>query len=137
MLLLVVWVVSGWRFAVLENTGGHLFCVASGRAFIMSGDDATLRGEWGMETYLQSSWELHWWPEFNRAGTRWGLAVPIWMLIIPLLAATAIAWRLDTLASRCARVGLCPKCHYDRAGLAPGAVCPECGAAAHSGPVES
>jgi len=37
--------------------------------------------------------------------------------------------RLDMLARRRARIGCCPKCNYDRAGLAPGSVCPECGAA--------
>jgi hypothetical protein len=29
-----------------------------------------------------------------------------------------------------ARLNLCPKCNYDRAGLAAGAKCPECGSAA-------
>ena len=36
------------------------------------------------------------------------------------------AWRL----SRRRRRGRCANCNYDRTGLAPGAVCPECGAAA-------
>jgi rubrerythrin len=41
---------------------------------------------------------------------------------------TALAWRLDTFARRRARLNLCPKCNYDRAGIAGDAKCPECGA---------
>lgn len=40
--------------------------------------------------------------------------------------------RLDTLARRRARVNHCPKCNYDRAGLAKDVVCPECGARPHA-----
>ncbi len=49
-----------------------------------------------------------------------------------LLAAipTALAWRLDTLARRREKLGACPSCGYDRAGLAFSAPCPECGNAA-------
>ncbi len=67
----------------------------------------------------------------------WGLTsiyLPLWAPAVGCLAGTVIAWRLDTLARRRARVGFCPKCGYDRTGLvgvggAAGAVCPECGAA--------
>jgi len=45
-------------------------------------------------------------------------------------AITAVAWRLDTLARRRADRTHCPRCRYDRSGLAAGAVCPECGTAA-------
>ena len=51
-------------------------------------------------------------------------AVPVTLNAI----ATAVAWRLDTLARRRANKLLCTKCTYDRTGLAAGAVCPECGA---------
>jgi hypothetical protein len=62
------------------------------------------------------------------------LHVPLWIPASAAIGATALAWRLDTLARRRARVGLCPKCSYNRAGLAVGAVCPECGAAANRQP---
>jgi hypothetical protein len=52
------------------------------------------------------------------------------MLAAPMLALSILGWRLDILAGRRAQLNLCPKCNYDRAGLAPGAVCPECGSAA-------
>jgi uncharacterized OB-fold protein len=38
------------------------------------------------------------------------------------------AWWLDAKARRRILLNLCPNCSYDRAGLAMGAVCPECGA---------
>lgn len=78
---------------------------------------------------------------------RWGFArhdlivelryqIPLWPLAAGSFLATAIAWRLDTLAHRRARggVNLCPKCTYDRTGLAADAKCPECGALPPSGP---
>jgi hypothetical protein len=40
-----------------------------------------------------------------------------------------LCWRIPILIRRHRRRirGLCVKCAYDRAGLAPGAACPECG----------
>jgi len=55
------------------------------------------------------------------------LDVPLWFPLILAILPTAFAWRLDTLARRRARVGLCAHCHYDRRGLVAGVVCPECG----------
>jgi hypothetical protein len=63
------------------------------------------------------------------------LLIPLWWLIVPPLFMTAAAWRLDLLAGRRARLNLCPTCHYDRTGLAPGAACPECGAGASPTPL--
>ncbi|HMN40561.1 MAG TPA: hypothetical protein PKE29_06910 [Phycisphaerales bacterium] len=55
------------------------------------------------------------------------LTMPLWAPAVGILFITAIAWRLDTLARRRVRAHLCPKCRYDRAGLAMGVACPECG----------
>jgi hypothetical protein len=44
-------------------------------------------------------------------------------------SALPIAWWLEMREARRARVGRCPRCDYDRTGLAAGAVCPECAAA--------
>ena len=52
---------------------------------------------------------------------------PLWPIAAASLLITALAFRLDTLARRRERMNLCPKCHYDRTGLAGDAVCPECG----------
>jgi len=68
-------------------------------------------------------WSFGW----SRNSDRWVLRMPLWPAIGAALAATVIAWRLDTLARRRARLNVCAKCNYDRMGLAAGAVCPECG----------
>src|SRR5262249_20025072 len=72
-----------------------------------------------------------WWWEFDEGSLPhdWSVLVPIWMLALPSLLTSATAWRLDTLARRRARVGLCPKCGYNLAGLPPTSPCPECGQA--------
>jgi hypothetical protein len=57
----------------------------------------------------------------------WSVRLPLWPAIGVACVATLVAWRLDTLARRRERLGRCPKCNYDRAGIAAGAVCPECG----------
>ncbi len=49
--------------------------------------------------------------------------VPIWTLAIPPLLTGMIARRLDRRKPK----GTCPKCNYDRTGLAADSVCPECG----------
>ena len=73
-----------------------------------------------------------WWCTFTQRPEGWWVTIPLWMPLAPTLLATAAAWRLDALARRRARAGVCAKCGYDRAGLAASAVCPECGAAASS-----
>ena len=37
--------------------------------------------------------------------------------------------RADAIHAHRIRTNCCPKCNYDRTGLAQGAVCPECGSA--------
>ena len=54
-------------------------------------------------------------------------SMPLWPLPLLSLLATAAAWRVEAKYLRRAREGACPACGYDRAGLAAGAVCPECG----------
>jgi hypothetical protein len=62
----------------------------------------------------------------------WSIFLPLWPAAVASFLPTAWAWRLDTLAHRRARAGACPNCHYDRTGLAPSALCPECGSPARS-----
>lgn len=59
-------------------------------------------------------------------GVRFPLLVPLVLVALP----TALAWRLDTLARRRAKVNACPACGYDRSGLARSSPCPECGTSA-------
>jgi hypothetical protein len=70
---------------------------------------------------FRGSWEV---------SSTFGLVlIPLWPLIALGCVSTGVAWRLDALARRRARLNLCPKCHYDRAGIAADAKCPECGSA--------
>lgn len=68
----------------------------------------------------------------NYGGTPyWGyVVIPLWPFVLISIAITAAAWRMDTLAQRRKRIGGCPACGYDRAGLAADAPCPECNAKA-------
>ncbi len=54
-------------------------------------------------------------------------AVVVWPIPPLLWTPAALLLRSGTLARRRAVTGSCPACGYDRRGLAPGAVCPECG----------
>ena len=68
---------------------------------------------WGFGTYL------------TPLGRGW--FIPLWLPPAATMAIAIGAWRQDTLARRRARLNLCHKCDYDRAGLANDAACPECG----------
>lgn len=54
----------------------------------------------------------------------------LWIPAVVAALLSGFAWHLDTLATRRAREGKCPKCSYDRTGLAAAAPCPECGTTA-------
>jgi hypothetical protein len=58
------------------------------------------------------------------------LALPLWIPALASLAASVMEYCLERKARRRAKLGACLKCSYSRTGLAPSAVCPECGAAA-------
>jgi len=70
-------------------------------------------------------WNL--WAFSRSRGGSWVLAFPIWAPLIVAAVSTGIVWRLDIAARRRSRANACPNCNYDRTGLAPAAVCPECG----------
>lgn len=74
-----------------------------------------------------------WWFDWNGTGPIRYVSVPIWAFIVATLLPTVAAWRLDAVARRRHRGGLCPRCRYDRRGLSPTAPCPECGAASGHG----
>ena len=69
-------------------------------------------------------WNLAFWMFHFRSA-----CIPLWGPLVVVALATVSAWHLDTFARRRALLNLCPKCNYDRIGLADGAVCPECGSA--------
>ncbi len=79
---------------------------------------------------------MRWLPEFS-LGEKNGIdlpsvAIPLWVLAIPLIAGTLLAWRRHRSLLRSEGADLCPFCKYSRIGLAPSAACPECGKPAGS-----
>jgi hypothetical protein len=131
LLLVVVWVGSGWYGVLWTSTSGYWVGVKFG-GFEFVHDPARVRDmqppEWevirgGLSWYWRPSWVVYQTTTF--------LYLPLWIPVALVLIPTIAAWRLDILARRRARLNLCPKCHYDRAGIvggAAGAKCPECGA---------
>jgi hypothetical protein len=77
------------------------------------------------------------WRAFWRNGSPMVVLLPLWFVAAPSLLTTVLAWRLDALARRRARLGFCPICHYDRTGLAEPAICPECGGSPRPTPPSS
>ena len=125
VLLVVVWTGSisiacstPWGYEAIGWTGVVLFT----RRF----QEHTVYPPQGPHVYFGSANSaLEFWRMLH--SSTWSIVVPLWPAVVATLTLTAFAWRLDTLARRRARAGFCPKCNYNRTGLAAGAVCPECG----------
>ena len=56
----------------------------------------------------------------------WLIQIPYWIPTLLCLATFALLFRVERREKRLARAGHCV-CGYSLAGLADGAVCPECG----------
>jgi hypothetical protein len=137
VLLVVVWIGSGWYSPLIADkrfnpSGGgytsNAMSVSEGCVMVTFAQGGEFKN-----VIFDFSWrpaKLRYRFVVKRFGHGWCVVVPVWAPTAVCLVACVTAWRLDTLASRRARLNLCPKCHYDRAGLAAGAKCPECGSAA-------
>ena len=127
VLLVVVWIGSGWLLASYPTSSGRVWMVGRGCFSSFLSDRPGGFGD-TLSLHSVSTYHLQFLPSSTEASptshTHWReWNVPMWILAVPVLAAAAIAWRLDTLARRRARLNLCQKCNYDRTGLAAGAVC--------------
>ena len=130
VILLVVWVGSGWCLAGYAKKQWSLG-LRSGQIWIISSGPpgSNIRDGWAYDGWdHRARWA--WGVMYNNGRFGWEFDLPLWLPTSAALITTALAWRLDTLARRRARVGFCPKCSYNRTGLPPQAVCPECGTAA-------
>ncbi len=134
VLLLVAWASSGAVYVLL---GLYERCVIG----FHSGEFIVDSAHWfapfaGVDAgrYLGHgfTWPNSWLPHTGRSQYGRSIAIPLWMLVLLALSVTVAAGRLDDIARRRAKLNLCPKCNYDRTGLAIGAVCPECGAVSSS-----
>ncbi len=127
VLLVVVWIGSEW--------GGIGYLSQSGSGFEIAAGSIYFSFRAWLEPYSTGGWQLSAhsggfdrWPSWRGDSQLWWLRLPLWIPFVAMLLATGAALRLDTLARRRAKLHVCPKCNYDRTGLAAGAVCPECGA---------
>jgi hypothetical protein len=137
VLLVLVWIGSGWWWVLWSSNDLGIFdCVGGRIAWSRDGDPRP-----------KMQRRIGWWAVRNNARFEWRLAfgtqateslgpssstycvVPLWPFIVAAGSSSILAWRLDLIARR-ARLKFCPKCNYDRTGIAKDAVCPECGAAA-------
>ncbi len=129
VLLVVAWVGSGFRYLGYGTPSGYGVELSYGWMWISHELPRPQR----IGLYFIDPKRVHyygWWFDRYNVKGEWGIAIPMWLLCMSLSFPTGVAWRLDTLAPRRrARLNLCPKCNYDRTGLAMGAVCPECGKA--------
>ena len=141
VVLVVVWVGSAWWDVEWMGPGGSSIGVDAGCLHLRGswlktvGHESTLLGglPFGIRD-IHAGWTIgrahdgfDWWPSSLGFNQFWSYEFPVWPMIVGVLIATVAAWRLDALARRRDFTGLCPKCNYDRTGLAVGAVCPECG----------
>src|SRR5436190_10046051 len=70
---------------------------------------------------------MHWWPRFDTRPGYANVIIPLWIPLLLVGPAAAMLWVADRRATRRAAKGRCASCGYDRAGLAVGVKCPECG----------
>lgn len=127
VLLVVVWMGSArWTLRYATTRGDHLWIGDSGvGVFDFGGAQPRQKARW---RFAETRWAVVWRPYFSPRAANAGIFfLPFWLLTGTAFAATVVAWRLDAIARRRERAHLCPKCRYDRTGLAVGAVCPECG----------
>ncbi len=129
LLLLALWIGSGWWCIKWWTPSSGTWNLEAGRIVIRNID-------WNSQTpkspglqLFHVPFELDWSMQYDP--TAWGspLTTPIWPFAGISLLVTAFAWRLDSLARRRAANNLCSTCRYDRTGLPPHSLCPECGTA--------
>jgi hypothetical protein len=129
LLLIVVWIGSALHGSGWLAVTGSFFWIERGHfvfGFDHSYADSDIKG-W---RFVPAEQPWGWWWNLESAPGTWVLTTPLWFPALLCLSVAGVAWRLDTLARRRVRLNLCPKCNYDRAGIAKDAVCPECGAKA-------
>ncbi len=142
VLLLMAWGASGFGDVYWGSPSGYIVRVTQGNAIVMvtspapPGPSRSDRGYanngkvvWNVGWYYsKAAWfHLNWmpWREPLRGMTR-AFIIPLYLPVGVASIVCLAAWCLDARA-RWRVQGLCPKCRYDREGLAKDAVCPECG----------
>jgi len=136
VLLVAVWIGSGWGYFALKAPSGVSSRIHNGELDVLvrysrpPQGSGLLPGGTGWvppptcgRTPFQLCSEFSW-NEFF--GGRYVL-VPLWPAPMLSLLVTLVALRLEVLARGRARLDRCQNCNYDRAGITSEAKCPECG----------
>ena len=130
-LLAIIWIGSAWCTCGFSQPGGPGVGVAFGQFRIRS-DDSRSPSQFahGWHFYYVPGGGFEWWfrgmPYDSTAGYGY-LLVPLWFPLLLVGVPTMLIWRSDRRGRRAERGKVCPKCGYDRTGLPPERVCPECG----------
>jgi hypothetical protein len=132
VLLVAVWIGSGWKAIAWRGSGGGYARLSSGEVQIGAARSNSDLDHAVLAIRLIDAWRGDGASFWTNTQFGWLLSMPVWPVACACVAITGVAWRLDTLANRRERAGKCPKCGYDRQGLAPEAICPECGTTARS-----
>jgi len=126
IVLLVVWIGSGWWFVSSPRIGRHVLAVTDGSLmdyhFLNS-----VTGGFARFVMDSARGPFRWWFEYVELPNAAVCIIPLWAPLRFTLIVTGFAWRADLIARRRAMLGKCPNCGYARAGLAAGALCPQCG----------
>jgi hypothetical protein len=130
VILGAVWLTAPWWYTDFEVSGVDVGFIRGGiRILWQNGSMNHHPGGWRVETWSQWVW-WQWWFAYESSSIRQyshgTLFIPLWF---PALLLGGLWYVLGRLERRAALGRICQKCHYDRTGLAAGAVCPECGAA--------
>lgn len=125
--LLILWGISGWWIASWIGSSWLAGFTAGGVQIGFADYKGILTGEGLCHGRLPDGARWKWLPEFHHDPVEWGILIPFWILVLATLCLTIIAWRMEMTVR--SSLNACRVCGYDRAGLARGAVCPECGAA--------
>jgi hypothetical protein len=128
LLLVVVWIGSGWWDVGWVSQKLECVDVGYGVVCFERMRDCRPPPRPGLRTERNGQYFLHLGLTWYNHSDGWVLTLPLWIPAALCLLPSAVALRLDAIARRRARLNLCPKCNYDRAGIAKDVVCPECGA---------
>jgi hypothetical protein len=138
-IVLVFLLSMGWWMAWFDGSGGEMIC-EDGAVGVRMVDWLQLKAQLTIPAGSRprhGAWHGHstptdvlWWPHYASVGKPAYLReiwVPLWIPFAAAALPTGLLWRAQLRRRRRVRVGLCPACGYDRAGIAPDAACPECG----------
>jgi hypothetical protein len=129
LLIALAWFMSIWWSANWSsNISGERAGMWCGRVWVVRGVPKARQPAEQLVIARFTASRMHWWFEYGKLGTMMWLYVPLWA---PLLVAGAGAyglWRKRMRETKDPK--RCTACGYHLAGLAKGAMCPECGAIA-------